>query len=319
MQRRPSDLGGDLEGASPQTLSAGQSPVVRAEEGTTVPGANVKVERDAEGRRIRSRSPASGKASPGSTRGLSPSQRSSRPSIDESADIRRRSGPSTPVDVAGRSAIGRPPPTGPRGLYSGGPSSGRRQEPPPRSLSRKVDLQGAPLAPGGFPVISQESPLLQVPDAPRGSITAAPPASSSTPAQDPFRPNQGPRVSSSGPSTPLASAPPAAATPTSKVRAPFTASDFPSSINPELEAEVANLSSSRLAASCSHKLQSTSVALRAALGELAEVEVELAGARLKTTVTENSLDKLREEFEAYTVEAGRAEAKSISEPWLVDV
>ena len=61
MQRRPSDLGGDLEGASPQTLSAGQSPVVRAEEGTTVPGANVKVERDAEGRRIRSRSPASGK------------------------------------------------------------------------------------------------------------------------------------------------------------------------------------------------------------------------------------------------------------------
>lgn len=234
-------------------------------------------------------------------------QRPVRPSLDDRSISRQ----------TGEAATIRAPPTGPRGFNAG------RADPPPRSLSRKVDPHGAPLMPGNYPAVahSSEDGYLQAPPSgSRGSVAAT---SSPDQVQDSYLASRklGPRVSSSGPSTPLATAapPPPTSTSTLRARAPFTAADFPSSINAALEAEVANLSASRLAESCAYKLQPASISLRTALAELTDVELELAGARYKTATTENSLDKLREEFEAYTVEAGRAEAKSLSEPWLVDV
>lgn len=81
--------------------------------------------------------------------------------------------------------------------------------------------------------------------------------------------------------------------------------------------QIYNLSSARLASAAGHTFQPTSKALRVALKELADVEMELAGARLKTSTTALSLDKLREEAEAYSYGTGRLEAKERTEPWLL--
>jgi hypothetical protein len=58
-----------------------------------------------------------------------------------------------------------------------------------------------------------------------------------------------------------------------------------------------------------HSLHTTEpfIALRKTLQELEESDLELAGARVKTSVAEIALSKAKEEAEAWTLECGRIE------------
>jgi hypothetical protein len=79
------------------------------------------------------------------------------------------------------------------------------------------------------------------------------------------------------------------------------------SINLQLEQKIYDLSVDRI--SFTRKLNSDPAmeSLRKALHELADSDIELAGARLKSSLTESALEKAKEEAEAWSIESARIE------------
>ena len=112
-------------------------------------------------------------------------------------------------------------------------------------------------------------------------------------------------------------------------RGPLTEADMPGSAFAQMEAEVRvwvavpytpsnplkgffswqvhNMRTARIASANKFHASAPLVGLRLALRGLADSEVELAGARVKTSVTEAALDKAREEAEMWSLESGRIE------------
>lgn len=79
------------------------------------------------------------------------------------------------------------------------------------------------------------------------------------------------------------------------------------SIDGRAEAEAFNLTLDRIRGDHALYMHPAKQALRKALHELADSDVELAGARFKTSVTEAALEKAKEEAEAWSIESARIE------------
>jgi hypothetical protein len=86
-------------------------------------------------------------------------------------------------------------------------------------------------------------------------------------------------------------------------------SDFVGSSHPEQEAEAFNVSTTRLRSIHSMHSRPEFVALRKALYSLADCDLELAGAKTRTSITQAALDAAKEDAEAWSLESARIEIK----------
>lgn len=84
-------------------------------------------------------------------------------------------------------------------------------------------------------------------------------------------------------------------------------SDFVGSSHPVIEAEAFNVSTARLRSIHSMHSRPEFIALRKALYSLADCELELAGAKMRTSITQAALDAAREDAEAWSLESARIE------------
>lgn len=85
--------------------------------------------------------------------------------------------------------------------------------------------------------------------------------------------------------------------------------DFKGSCCPDLEADAFNTSTARLRSFNSMYTRPEFVSLRKALSDLADCEMEVAGAKTRTSITESALAAAKEEAEAWSLESARIEVK----------
>lgn len=79
------------------------------------------------------------------------------------------------------------------------------------------------------------------------------------------------------------------------------------SVVPKMEAEAYSFTLDRIRSLNAFHSQPEVQALRKALHDVADSDVELAGARVKAALTEAALERAKEQAEAWSIESGRLE------------